>query len=130
MHKDLKVKSKDRGTIVDKALAGLIPGQRTKDPSDLRIKRNGHPPDGPQIEINTILQCKSHRGGCDLGECILTQPVTSTEASAETNAEVGASTHLDVSGAGHFECRCRWLGPRRTGLLRLTAKLEEVGCIG
>ncbi len=37
MHKDLKVKCKDRNGSVDKSLAGLIPGQRTKDPNDLHI---------------------------------------------------------------------------------------------
>ena len=75
MHEDLRVKFKDRNAIINKSLAGLIPGQRTKDPSDLRIKRNGHPPDGSHIESNTILQRKSHRGGCGSGTCILTQPV-------------------------------------------------------
>ena len=62
MHKHLKVTSKDRNGIVDKSLAGLILGQRTKDPNDLCIKRNGHPPDGSRIEMNIILQCKRHRG--------------------------------------------------------------------
>jgi len=59
MHKTSRAQSKDRSGIVEKSFHA---GQRMKDPKRLRIKRNGHPPDGSHIESDIILQGKRHQG--------------------------------------------------------------------
>lgn len=43
MHKGSRAQSKDRAVVVENSPAGLIHGQRTEDPKDLHIKRNGLP---------------------------------------------------------------------------------------